>query len=87
MLSSQFVDVLQFFLKEDNSHHWEAIQGLINQSDVNSSDNTLRQYVLEAQRLTSGQRNLRICASETTIDGKTFKPGDAVVSLLVSITP
>jgi len=70
-------------LKDENSHHWEAIQGLVGRSDVASVDNTLKQYVLEAQRLTSSQRNLRVCAGETTIDGKTFKPGDVVVTLLV----
>ena len=80
MLSSQFVDVLQFFLKEDNSHHWEAIQGLINKSYVNDPIRHC-EYVLEVS-VDKRRRNLRICASETTIDGKTFKPGDAVVSLL-----
>jgi len=32
--------------------------------------------------LTSRQRNLRVCAQDTVIDGQQFKKGDAVVCLL-----
>lgn len=42
----------------------------------------LRQYVLEAQRMTSRQRNLRICAQDCSIDGHNFKRGEAVICLL-----
>ena len=50
---------------------------------MESADKTLKQYVLEAQRLTSGQRNLRLCVGQNTIDGRTFNPGDVVVCLFV----
>lgn len=52
---------------------------------LESADKTLEQYVLEAQRLTSGQRNLRLCVGQTTIDGRTFNPGDVVVCLFVRV--
>lgn len=77
--------MLRFFLQDENSHHWEAIQNLAFSSDFESADKQLRKYVLEAQRLTSSQRTIRICASETTIDGKTYKPGDVIIILFVRI--
>lgn len=54
-------------------------------SNPESADQELRKYVLEAQRLTSNQRDIRVCVSETTVDGKTYKPGDVVIALFVGI--
>ena len=45
-------------------------------------DATLRLYVLEALRLTTAQRNMRIATQASTIDGKNIKPGEAVLLLL-----
>ena len=42
--------------------------------------------MLEAQRLTSSQRNLRIAKVDVKISDQAFKAGDAVVLLLVSST-
>ena len=76
---------MNYFLQEENSKHWEAIQNLTFSSDPESADQELRKYVLEAQRLTSTQRDIRACVSETTVDGKTYKPGDVVIALFVGI--
>ena len=48
------------------------------------SDALLRKYVLEAQRMTSHQRNLRIVAETTVIGDKTLQAGQAVVLMIVS---
>ena len=69
---------MQFFLKQENKPHWEQVQSLA----AADHDDELRAYVLEALRLTSTQRNLRIATQQATIDGKTVKPGDAVVLFL-----
>ncbi|KAI9671612.1 MAG: hypothetical protein M1829_004617 [Trizodia sp. TS-e1964] len=76
-----FAEIMQFFLATANQAHWAKLQDLA-AANNSEADKIIRQYVLEAQRLTSGQRNLRICAETTTIDGKTFNKGDAVVCLL-----
>jgi sulfite reductase alpha subunit-like flavoprotein len=75
--------VLGYFLQSENAQHWEAIQNLASSSNADSADKQLRKYVLEAQRLTSNQRDIRVCVGETTIDGKTYKPGDLVIALFV----
>ncbi|KAE8389860.1 heme peroxidase [Aspergillus alliaceus] len=77
-----FTDVLSYFLQAENSQHWEEIQKLAAGSDVDSANKTLRQYVLEAQRLTSSQRSIRLCAGKAVIDGQKFEPGNLVVCLL-----
>lgn len=77
----KFADVLSFYLQEKNTNLWADIQSLAADNSA-SSYKKLRQYVREAQRLTSKQRNIRVCVAETTIDGQTFKPGDAVICSL-----
>lgn len=77
--------MLNYYLQDENSHHWEAIQNLASSPSSESADKKLRKYVLEAQRLTSSQRDIRVCVGETTIDGKQYKPGDIVVCLFVRI--
>jgi cytochrome P450 len=79
----QFSEILQFFLQPGNANLWEQIQDLVT-SDSPTTDSLLKQYVLEAQRMVSTQRNLRICHSATTIDGQEFKKGDTVICLFVS---
>ncbi|KAK2731617.1 hypothetical protein FQN57_003270 [Myotisia sp. PD_48] len=76
-----FSEVLEFFLRQDNSHHLREIQALASSSNDLSANRRLRQYVLEAQRLTSSQRDLRFCVAPTTIDGQEFKPGQVVFAL------
>ncbi|PVH91358.1 prostaglandin G/H synthase 2/cyclooxygenase 2, pgh2/cox2 [Periconia macrospinosa] len=76
-----FADVLQFFLQPQNASHWAKVQDMVFHAGP-TCHKELRKYVLEAQRLTSRQRNLRICAQDTVVDGQQFKKGDAVVCLL-----
>lgn len=57
---------------------------MVANSDEEATNNALRQYVLEAQRLTSTQRNVRVCVNRVTIDGQSFNAGDNVVCLFVS---
>ncbi|KAH8587872.1 prostaglandin G/H synthase 2/cyclooxygenase 2, pgh2/cox2 [Bisporella sp. PMI_857] len=76
-----FAEVLQFFLQLGNSELWERIQDLV-ASNSPTMDSLLKQYVLEAQRMVSRQRNLRICESPVTIDGQKFNKGDTVICLL-----
>lgn len=78
---SLFAETLQYFLADGNQEHWTNIQNLARENN-DDSDKIIRKYVLEAQRLTSAQRNLRIVAEATTIDGQAFKKGDSVVCLL-----
>ncbi|KAF2265211.1 heme peroxidase [Lojkania enalia] len=73
-------EILKYFLQPENQHIWSDIQDFAIQNNP-KADRRLREYVLEAQRLTSSQRNLRICKQKTTVDGQTFNPGDAVVCL------
>ncbi|KAL2006622.1 hypothetical protein VTN00DRAFT_9290 [Thermoascus crustaceus] len=81
---SVFADVLSFFFRKENVHLWEQVQNLALSSNIESADKTLRQYVLEAQRLTSSQADLRICVGKTTIDGQTFEPGHPVITLIAN---
>jgi cytochrome P450 len=60
---------------------WQTVQGLAVANNA-KSDTLLREYVLEAQRLTSSQRNLRIATTSTSIDGQNINRGDAVLCLL-----
>ncbi|KKY15413.1 putative prostaglandin g h synthase 2 cyclooxygenase pgh2 cox2 [Diplodia seriata] len=79
---SMFADVLSFFLRPENVHHWEQIQNLATSgADRTATDKTLRQYVLEAERMVSNLRGARVCVGATEIDGQKFAPGDAVVCL------
>jgi linoleate 10R-lipoxygenase len=69
---------MQFFLKEENKALWSQVQSFAAAND----DQSLRSYVLEAQRMTTAQRNLRIATQGATLEGKNIKPGDAVLLLL-----
>ena len=70
----KFTEVLQFFLCLENKDYWRRVQELADKSNSAKNERARRQanteiyeYVLEAQRLTSSQRNLRICAADTVI--------------------
>ncbi|CZR54744.1 related to linoleate diol synthase [Phialocephala subalpina] len=76
-----FAEVLQFFLKKDNRNYWENIQDLVAIKSP-ESDKVLREYVLEAQRLTTKQLVTRIVLKDTTINGTTFQKDDLVEILL-----
>lgn len=74
---------MEFFLLPANVEIWSKVQGLASANN-DESNKAIRQHVLEAQRLTSAQRNLRIVIEDITVDGQAFKKGDQVVCLLVS---
>lgn len=78
---SLFADVMGYFLQPDNIHHWENIQSLLSSPNKEAADKTLRQYVLEAERLVSNLRGLRVCVGEANHDGQKFVPGDVVLCL------
>ena len=89
----QFVEVLGWFLRLENAKHWAAVQQLAAENTP-KADDTIRAYVLEAQRLTSSQRNLRISKVSRKVSSRNvvskeiedvqINPGDPVVCLLVS---
>lgn len=78
----QFASILEYFLKPENSELWAKIQLLATTGTSETINKALRPYILEAQRLTSNQQDLRFCVSGVTIDGQKFQPGDAVLTLL-----
>jgi hypothetical protein len=77
--------VLQYYFRYENIGHWEEIQKLVTQPDTPAADRTLRQYVLEANRLTSMECTVRVCARPVTVDGHDFKPGEVIVNHLVRL--
>ncbi|RDW76906.1 peroxidase/cytochrome P450 family protein [Aspergillus mulundensis] len=75
---TSFYEVLQFFLRPENAPIWTEVQSLARRGE----DSTLQSYVLEAQRLTSSQRNVRIATQRTELEGKVIQPGSPVVMML-----
>ena len=72
---------MEFFLKPDHAEIWSKVQKLAERND----DEGIRDYVLEAQRLTTRGRNMRIATKPKTIGETLIKPGSAVVLMLVSL--
>ncbi|KAB8342814.1 hypothetical protein FH972_022412 [Carpinus fangiana] len=74
-----FCEILQFFLQPANVAHWERVQQL---AKLGTDEPLLRKYVLEAQRLTTSQRNVRIATQATYLGDKKVEAGAAVVLML-----
>lgn len=72
---------MEFFLRPENANIWAEVQNLAEKKD----DAGIHAYVVEAQRLTSTQRNMRIATAPAELDGQPVQPGNAIVMLLVSI--
>jgi hypothetical protein len=72
---------LKFFLTSGNEKLWSQVQELA-ATKTSAGEQKLREYVLEAQRLSSTQRNLRICKQATVVEGHKYSPGEPVVCLL-----
>lgn len=72
--------MLDFFLKKENETIWAQVQNFAAKGDTAN----IHAYVVEALRLTSNQRNVRVATKETEIDGKVIQPGTPVVFLMVS---
>ncbi|KAI1214921.1 heme peroxidase [Annulohypoxylon truncatum] len=73
-----YYEVMEFFLRKENEHIWNEVQKLAK----DNNDAELYAYVVEAQRLTSTQRNMRVATQPATLEGKTIEPGNLVVMLL-----
>ena len=72
---------MEFFLKPDKVEIWSQVQDMAASDD----DGGIRKYVLEAQRLTTRGRNMRIATKPMKVGEKSIAPGSAVVLMLVSI--
>lgn len=81
-LATMFAECLEYFLKPGHESIWASIQDLAAKGD----DAGIRRYVLEAQRLTTRGRNLRIAMAPAKIGEKQIAPGNAVLMLLVSVS-
>lgn len=91
---SKFVQILDWFLKTENAEHWEAVKKLAADNSSASFDK-LKQYVLEAGRLTSFLALVRICipdkgeaAQVRTDQGSmtTLKKGEVALCNVVSLS-
>ncbi|KUJ23290.1 uncharacterized protein LY89DRAFT_777069 [Mollisia scopiformis] len=76
-----FGEILHFFLQPENAQYWANAQDLAAAKNP-ESDKTIREYVLEAQRLTTSFSLPRACIADVTIDGQCFKRGDTLLLLL-----
>ncbi|KAL3474742.1 heme peroxidase [Aspergillus californicus] len=75
---TSFYEVLAFFLRPENASIWTEVQRLAR----NGQDSTLQQYIIEAQRLTTSQRNLRVATQHAELEGQSVSPGTPVVMML-----
>ncbi|KAI1377390.1 heme peroxidase [Hypoxylon crocopeplum] len=71
-------EVLEYFLRPENASIWAEVQALAQKGD----DAALHAYVIEAQRLTSSQRNVRVATQPAELEGKQIEPGNLVVMML-----
>lgn len=76
-----FCETMQFFLAQENRVIWAKVQDLAARDD----HKTLRSYVVEALRLTTSQRDVRIATTSAVIGDQKINPGDAIVLMFVSI--
>lgn len=74
---------MEYFLRPENADVWAEVQAITKKGDHES----LHNYVKEAQRLTSTQRNLRVATQPAELEGKSIDPGTIVITLLVSFRP
>ncbi|KAI0534535.1 heme peroxidase [Xylaria digitata] len=75
---TMFYEVLEYFLRPENASIWAEVQSLTLKGD----DAGLHDYVREAQRLTSSQRNLRVAVAPGELAGRQVQPGNPIVMLL-----
>ncbi|KAI1858014.1 uncharacterized protein JN550_012907 [Neoarthrinium moseri] len=73
-----FYEVMDFFLKPENDAIWAEVQNLAQKDD----HDTLHAYIVEAQRLTTSQRTVRVATQATELQGQKVQPGDLVVVML-----
>ena len=75
-----YCEIMQFFLAPENTSIWSKVQDLAARGD----DKTIRAYVIEAMRLTTSQRDVRIATTSAVVQGQKINPGDAVIIMFVS---
>jgi linoleate 10R-lipoxygenase len=75
---TSFYEVLEYFLRPENATIWAEVQTIAQKGD----DAALHAYVVEAQRITSTQRNVRVATQATELEGKAIQPGNLVVMML-----
>ena len=80
-ISRKFAECMEFFLRPENEKIWTQLQSMAESDD----DEGIRDYVLEAQRLTTRGRNMRIATKPMRVGEKSITPGSAVVLMLVSL--
>ncbi|RDA87471.1 hypothetical protein CP532_2800 [Ophiocordyceps camponoti-leonardi (nom. inval.)] len=73
-----FYEVMEYLLRPQNAAVWARVRDVARNGD----DDALIGCVLEAQRLSSSQRNVRVATHDTEVEGKAMQPGDVVVMLL-----
>ncbi|SPO03647.1 related to linoleate diol synthase [Cephalotrichum gorgonifer] len=73
-----FYEILEYFLRPENATIWSEVQNIAKKGD----DAALHAYVIEAQRLTSTQRTVRIAMQPAELEGKKIEPGNVVVLML-----
>ena len=86
LIRRKFADILSFFLKPENATLWNAVSDLaisVSKSEDSSANRQLRQYVLEAQRMTSFMKDVRICQEDVVLDGIKMKKGDKIIPVMV----
>ncbi|KAI2620829.1 heme peroxidase [Xylaria nigripes] len=72
---TMFYEILEFFLRKENADIWAKVQSLAHSGD----DAGLTAQVLEAQRLTSTQRTMRVAVAPGQLGSQQVVPGDLVV--------
>ncbi|KAI2608367.1 heme peroxidase [Hypoxylon fragiforme] len=75
---TSFYEILEFFLRPENASIWAEIQSMAQKGD----DDGIHAYVIEAQRLTTTQRNVRVATKPAEFEGKKIQPGNLVVMML-----
>ncbi|TWU77015.1 hypothetical protein ED733_007618 [Metarhizium rileyi] len=73
-----FYEMMEYFLRPENASIWADVQDHVQKGD----DSALHAYVVEAQRLTSSQRRLRIATQSAELEGKSVQPGDLIISMI-----
>ncbi|KAI5917926.1 heme peroxidase [Camillea tinctor] len=78
LVASIFYEIMSFFLKPENASIWAEVQVLAQKND----NDAIRAYVIEAQRLTSTQRTMRIAKKQTELEGQMIQPGNFVIMMI-----
>ncbi|KAK1246403.1 hypothetical protein MKX08_000205 [Trichoderma sp. CBMAI-0020] len=73
-----FYEVMELFLKPENASIWNEVQTLAQEGNSQK----IQAYVMEAQRLTSSQRCMRVARQPIELEGKAIQPGNYVILML-----